>query len=165
MKVDHRERRQELALTLVDVVRVYDGSDGAATLALYDRLNQLGPHGEIAVNLFRAQKSSARAKVYRGGERGRGSYRGMAYGRKEWSIENLARILAQHADASGLRWGWGQDNAQEFHRVVLYVDLPSGQVSFHTTSRLTGPEYLGTWDGVRDASPGRICRWIAELLA
>lgn len=147
-------------MSLVDVVRVYEASDGTATRALYDRLEQLGPRGHIAVNLFRAQKSSARAKVYRGG-----GYRGKAYDRKQWSMDNIAKILAEHAEACAIRWGWGQDDAQAFHSAVLYIDLPTGQVSFHTATRGAGPDYAGAWDGVRDASPQRICRWVAELLA
>jgi hypothetical protein len=64
-------------VNLIDVALVYEGSNGDATRVLYARLEALGPIGAIAVNVFRAHKSSARAKVYRGGERGRGSYRRM----------------------------------------------------------------------------------------
>lgn len=145
--------------------RVYDGSDGAATMALYGRLNGLGAAGVIAVHLFRAHKNSARAKLYRGGVRGRGSYRRMAYDRKDWSIGNLCEALRKHAEGCGIAWGWGEDAAEPFYNAVLYVDLPSGQVSFHTTPRGAGPDYPGIWDGVRDAGAERICRWAARLLA
>ena len=123
-----------------------------------------GSVGEIAVNLFRSHKNSARAKVYRGGIRGKGSYKGMAYDRKQWALDNLVKILVDHALAAGLTWGWAIDEAQEYHRWVLYVDLPTGQVSFHTALRGVGPAYTGKWDGVREAGAGRICRWIAGLL-
>jgi hypothetical protein len=46
---------------LDDLVRIYEGSDGKATIALYQQLSVLGPAGIVAVNLFRAQKCSARA--------------------------------------------------------------------------------------------------------
>lgn len=141
------------------VAQVYDGSSGDATKALYERLRKLGPAGAIAENLFRACKSSARAKVYRGG-----GYRGMAYDRKQWAMDNLAKILTEHGEACALRWGWGQDEKQEFHSWVLYVDLPTGQVSFHTAKRGAGPDYAGQWDCVVDASAGRICTWCAQLL-
>lgn len=147
-----------------EITVIYEGSNGDATKALYDRLALLGPLGQIAVNLFRAQKSSARAKVYRGGMRGRGSYRGMAYDRKQWAMDNLASILTEHAQTCGMGWGWGDDQMQEYHRAVLYVDLPTGQVSFHTDHRGKGPDYPGNWDKARDASPGRICSWCARLL-
>lgn len=150
-------------LDLRDVVRVYEGSDGDATKALYDRLNQLGPAGEVATNLFRAHKNSARAKVYRGGNR-RGSYRGQAYDRKTWAMNNLCQILLLHADALGLSWGWAIDVAEARHRHVLYVDLPTGQVSFHTEQRLGGPDYPRQWDGVRGMGAQRICQWCVQLV-
>ena len=149
---------------LSDVINTYLGSDGDATKALYARLEQFGPLGTIAVNLFRAQKASERAKVYRGGVRGKGSFRGMAYDRKQWAMDNLCTALTSHADESGIRWGWGVDSKQEFHRHVLYVDLPTGQVSFHTTSRGDGTHYPGSWDGVPGQSADRILRWIGRVL-
>lgn len=141
------------------VLSIYEGSDGGATTALYEKLRPFGPAGAVAENLVRAQKSSARAKVYRGG-----SYRRAAYDRKEWSIGNLCAALSDHAAAIGIVWGWGEDTAQPVHRFVLYVDLPTGQVSFHAGQRGTGPDYPGAWDGCRGASPARICRFTADLL-
>ncbi|MDQ2084777.1 hypothetical protein RA307_31750 [Xanthobacteraceae bacterium Astr-EGSB] len=145
---------------LPEVVAVYTGSDGDATKALYGRLEQRGPIGAIAVNLFRACKASERAKVYRG----RG-YRGAAYDRKGWALDNLCTALAQYNGVLGSPWGWGVDHAQPVHCFVLYVDLPTGQVSFHSAARGEGPDYPGQWDGVRGASADRICRWCARLLA
>jgi len=144
---------------LAHVVAVYEGSNGDATKALYERLEKLGPMGVVAANLLRAQKNSARAKAYRR------KFKGMAYDRKQWAMGNLATALAQHADALDLRWGWGDDPAQEFHRTVLYVDLPTGQVSFHTDMRGDGPDYPAAWDGIPGKSPERICRWAARVLA
>jgi hypothetical protein len=151
-------------MDLAGVVRIYDGSDGAATLALYAQLEARGPAGVVAMNLFRAQKASSRAKVYRGGVPGKGSYRGMAYDRKAWSLTNLCTTLDAHGDALGLRWGWAFDPAMPGFPWVLYVDLPTGQVSFHNPAPIGKARYVGTWDGVRQASPGRICRWVAHLL-
>lgn len=150
----------DYAAALAEVLRVYEGSDGDATKELYLRLEQLGSIGCIAMNLLRAQKNSARAKVYRG----RG-YRGMAYDRKQWAMDNLAQILVAHADAIGIRWGWGVDPKQPAHNQVLYVDLPTGQVSFHTAPRGQGPDYPGQWDGALGQSTGRICMWCARLLS
>lgn len=152
-------------MTLIEVYNVYNGSDGDATKALFARLEQLGPIGAIALNLFRAHKNSARAKVYRGGIRGQGSFKGMAYDRKDWAMRNLQNALTDHAAALGIGWGWALDEAQAYHRWVLYVDMPAGQISFHTLHRGAGPDYAGKWDGERDAGAGRICRWIAQLLA
>jgi len=149
---------------IADVIHVYRGSDGNATVALYQRLEALGPAGTVAVNLFRAQKASERAKVYRGRERGRGSYRAMAYDKKQWSLDNLAAALAAHAATLGIAWGWGIDEEQPVHRHVLYVELPTGQVSFHTDERGAGPDHPRGWDGVPRQSADRILRWISRLL-
>lgn len=151
-------------MTFSDLLAIYEGSNGEATKALYAELEPIGPIGLIATNLFRAHKASARAKVYRGGERGRGSYRSMAYDRKEWSLGNLQDVLTRYGTELGIAWGWKEDPAQEFHRWVLYVDLPTGQVSFHTAHQGSGPDYSGAWDGVRDQGPTRICMFIARVL-
>jgi hypothetical protein len=152
-------------MTLAEILSVFDGSDGDATKALFARLEARRPIGVVAMNLFRACKNSARAKVYRGGVRGRGSFKAMAYERKAWAIDNLAKALDAHADALGIRWGWAIDPAQSFHRDVLYVDLPNGQVSFHTAPRGQGPDYPDAWDGVSGAGPGRICSYCVRVLA
>ncbi len=125
---------------------VYDGSDGALTTRYYAALQERGPVGVIAMNLFRASKCSARAKVYRGGIKGKGRYKDMAYDRKDWSIKNLCCALAEHGEGLGIVWGWKQDPAQAYHNWVLYVEIESGQVSFHTSARGTGPDYAGEWD-------------------
>ena len=78
---------------------IYYGSDGESTKALYARLWKLGPVGVIAVNLFRACKCSERAKQYHGGIRGKGSYRSMAYERKQWSIAALQRQALKYSFA------------------------------------------------------------------
>jgi hypothetical protein len=136
----------------MNVAAVYAGSDGALTRRFYAELEQCGPVGLVALNLFRAQKCSARAKVYRGGVRGVGSYRGMAYERKNWSMHNLCRMLSTHGPALGITWGWKKDPMQSFHNWVLYVDLPGGQVSFHSAERLDGPDYSADWDRQRKSA-------------
>lgn len=143
---------------LYEVSTVYAGSNAEATKALYQRLEQLGPLGAIAMNLLRAQKNSSRAKVYRG----RG-FKDAAYERKQWAMGQLTAILAQHAGS--MVWGWQQDAAAPIYQWVLYVELPTGQVSFHSATRGVGPDFPGAWDKIRDASPGRICRFAAEQLA
>jgi hypothetical protein len=148
-----------MSAALADVLRVYQGSNGDATRALYVRLEALGAAGTIAVNLFRAQKSSERAKVYRGG-----GYRGMAYDRKQWSLDNLCTALAEHAAALGIEWGWGEDSETIGFTQVLYVELPTGQVSFHAPTRGTGPDHARPWDGRKGQSPDRIIRFVARLL-
>lgn len=146
-------------------MEIYAGSNGDATKALYRRLEGLGPVGVVAMNLFRAQKASTRAKEYRGGVRGQGSFKSMAYEKKNWSLGNLTDMLTRHGDRLGLRWGWQADTATHGFEWVLYVDTPCGQVSFHSATRLKGPDYPYAWDGAVNASVGRIIRWCEQLLA
>lgn len=141
---------------------IYDGSDGEATKRFYALLEQRGPVGQVAVALFRAQKCSARAKVYRGGVRGHGSYRSMAYDRKSWSMSELCKILEKHQ--LGIVWGWKEDPAADFNRWVLYVDLPGiGQVSFHSPNRMSGPDYPRDWDR-QHASAERVIQFASAVL-
>ena len=127
---------------------VYEGSNGGVTRSYCCRLEKAGPMGRIAAHLFRAQKASARAKVYRGGIERHDrhvSYREVAYEQKSKRLNDLCHVLA--SDGCGMSWGWGVDPAQRGARFVLYLDLPQGQVSFHSTERFAGPDYDREWDG------------------
>lgn len=103
------------------------------------------------MNLLRAQKASARAKVYRGGVRGVGSFRRMAYERKSWSMQNLCGVLDRHGAELAIRFGWKMDSSVVFGERpswVLYIELPRiGQVSFHSPARLSAHDFSGEWDG------------------
>lgn len=139
----------------MNAAAIYAGSDGAATKAYYAELEKCGVMGRIAMNLFRAQKCSARAKVYR-----RGSFKGMAYERKEWSMGQLVGILEAHrvnGDEPAIPYGWKVDASVLFDGEpswVLYIDLPElGQVSFHAPRRGLGPDYAGWWDGQHASEP------------
>jgi hypothetical protein len=147
--------------TLEQIQSIYAASDGDATRLLYASLEELGSAGIIAVNLLRASKCSERAKAYR---KGRG-YKTAAYERKDWSIHNLAGAL--FVDDLGLRWGWAVDgallNRGDPHHHIIYVEMPTGQVSFHLGVRYAGPDFAGEWDGVKDAASDRIIRWAAQL--
>ncbi len=151
-------------LALAEIMAIYAGSDGDATRALYDALGLCGPAGTVATNLFRACKASERAKVYRGGQRGRGSFRAMAYERKGWAIDNLAAALSAHAAALDIVWGWGMDGQVIGYSHVLYVDTPAGQISFHSPYKGKGPDYPGVWDGARGMAPQRVCSFAARVL-
>lgn len=146
---------------VAQVMQVYIGSDGGMTRALYEALEERGPAGRVATNLFRAVKCSERAKRYRG----RG-FKASAYERKEWSLGNLCEVLERHADELGIKWGWSVDEAQAYHDKVLYVELERfGQVSFHAAERLGGPDFTGQWDGARGSAPQRVCAYVAAVLA
>jgi hypothetical protein len=132
---------------------IYAGSDGEATKALYARLEGMGRDGLVAMNLFRACKASERAKKYRR------KFKGLAYEKKNWSLKLLCDALA----SSDRTWGWAEDPEQEFHRWVLYVELPTGQVSFHAAQPLTPHPYHGHWDGTY-LSAERIVRYVEMIL-
>lgn len=120
---------------------IYRGSDGAETSAYYKHLEGRGPIGIVAMNLFRAQKCSSRAKVYRGRR-----FKDAAYERKEYSLRELCRVMKHHGPQSGIWYGWREDPSQDFARWVLYVELPEGQVSFHAPARGLGPDHDRDWD-------------------
>lgn len=118
---------------------VFNQSNGEVTKAYYAELATRGPIGKAAVALFRAQKTSTRAKKYSP------KYRRMAYDTKSWSIDQLAEAL----EKLDMRHGWKQDPKTLFGEQpswVFYVDLPLGQVSFHSPERGKGPDYAGEWD-------------------
>lgn len=146
-------------IDLAEVERIFKGSDAKETIGLYQAIEATGPLGAIAVNLLRAAKKSERAKKYRG------KYKGASYDGKQWAMGRLCDLLPE----SHFVWGWAIDEKMRSgsgdpHYHVLYIDLPSGQVSFHTGARGQGPDYPLAWDGVRGAGAGRICRWAAYLL-
>lgn len=131
---------------------VFEGSEAEVTKAYYAALAARGPAGDVAVNLMRAQKCSTRAKRYRGGIRGVGSYRSMAYETKSWAMVNLCKVLDTHGKQLKIRFGWKPDPTVIFGERpswVLYIDLPQGQVSFHSPSRLSDHGYAGEWDRER----------------
>ncbi len=150
-------------MEIMNPLAVYEGSDASQTKALYSKMESLGPIGLLALNLFRAQKCSARAKLYRGGIPGGGSFKDMAYDRKAWSLKNLNSILLKHHLELRIPWGWQRDPAEKLAPWVLYIDLPQGQVSFHSTERYSGPDYLKCWDG-RHKNAERIITFCSEVL-
>lgn len=130
-------------------IDIFRGNNGDVTKAWYAELQAKGFLGELAVALFRAQKRSTAAKRYRGGR-----YRRAAYDVKNWSLSEICRLLSRGGHR--FEWGWQRDPNTPGFEWVLYVDLPTGQVSFHSAERLGGPDYFGKWDGVRGASEPRI---------
>ena len=150
-------------------IDVYSGSNGEITRQYYAELMKRGRIGTIAMNLFRAQKCSERAKLYRGGIRGQGSFRSMAYERKGYSMQMLSMNLKELRgdDLIRINFGWKRDEKVILSgddSWVLYVDLPTGQVSFHSSIRYEGPDYQGDWDRQR-ASAERILAFCDAVMA
>ena len=133
------------------VRRAFHGSCGVTTRKLLRELEELGALGKIAAHLFRAQKASNGGKRYRGGFKSasghRYKYRDLAYDKKAASLSTLCSLLEK--DSAGLTWGWKLDAKQSAAEHVLYVELPTGQCSFHSKQRYGGPDFPGDWDKQR----------------
>lgn len=134
-------------------IEAYVGSDAAETRAYLKRLEGRGVLGRVAALLFRIQKASKRAKKY-----GPTRFRGYSYGRKNECLQELCSLLLRDGERVGITFGWKIDADQPWHKWVLYVDLPQGQVSFHSADRFLGPDYPGDWDKLR-ASQERILQF------
>ena len=145
----------------ITVREAYYGSSSGASKSVCSRLGKQGRCGRIAAELFRIQKTSSRAKEYLGRVSSWSysrSYRDLAYDRKNEILERLCDLL--YADSCGLGWGWGMDTSQWHAKYVLYLDLPQGQVSFHSKKRYLGDDYLGWlgWPGGQRRTDGTILR-------
>lgn len=144
--------------SLARVMQVYQASSADDTRRLYLELTKMSPAGELASNLMRACKKSERAKVYRQRAHTASSYDG-----KAWAMGEICRLLLRYPTLVSA-WGWGLDDKQPLHKHVLYVELPQGQVSFHTDSRGLGPDYGKPWDGKTGMSAQRACTFAASVL-
>src|ERR1700732_3471303 len=136
-------------------MRAFEGfnqNDGDVKKAYYASMNAKSIECQLGVALFRAQKRSTAAKRYRGRK-----YTRAAYDVKNWSLSEVCRILdAMAAFEMAPRWGWKRDPNTPAFEWVLYVDFPAVQVSFHSPTRLNGPDYPGEWEGIRGVSVERI---------
>jgi hypothetical protein len=143
---------------------VYQTSDGSVTRRFYRALKERGPWGDVAAALFKAQKASKRAKKYGpvAGVAG-SSYRDLSYQRKAEALAHLCTLL--EAKIPDWAWGWKEDGASGLPPWVLYVEIPQGQVSFHSNERFSGPDYKGKWDGMRGYSEERIILFCDFILS
>ena len=98
-EANRREREDLQKLHQYQAYSVYNGSNGGATRGYLSSLEKQGHYGKIAAALFRTQKSSTRAKMYRGSK-----YTGMAYEKKNEVMQQLCNLLNE--DSCGLIWGW-----------------------------------------------------------
>lgn len=144
----------------VTAKEIYEQQNGEVTKAYYSELGARGFNGALAVALFRASKRSTAAKRYRGRK-----FTRAAYDVKNWSLSEVCRILekANAETVNGIQWGWKHDPNTPGYEWVLYVELPQGQVSFHSAEKLQGPEYQGEWDGQR-VSAERIQRFCDSVM-
>ena len=162
LRAIEQRRQRERMERCQPATLAYHESDASRTKRLLRALTATGQLGRIASDLFRAQKSSARARSIEAVSTGDPRI-------PSWPTGARARCWPLFAK----RWSrmprvWSGAGARTlpgiFARWVLYVELPTGQVSFHSPDRLDGPVYPGAWDGMRDASAGRILRLCDQIL-
>lgn len=149
---------------MLSVSECFHGSNASATMRLFDELLRLDENGQLACLLFKALKASVRAKVYRGWADDGRSFRSLSYDRKGEALSSLAEFLDCVGSGADV-WGWKIDpHANHSNHWVLYLELPDGQVSFHSPKRFAGPDFLGEWDGVLGASEERVIRFCESVL-
>ena len=66
------------------------------------------------------------------------------------------------AESLGIGWGWREDPNQEFHNQVVYVELETGQCSFHAETRGKGPDFEREW--AQGSSRETILKFVESLL-
>lgn len=84
----------------------------------------------------------------------------------------IAVALARMALSSGFAAGTGIDNNEgndPAWRVVLYIDLPTGQVSWHIAPNdqhllVDLPKYPKQWDGTFEGRGTDFCKWEAHVV-
>lgn len=140
----------------LQAINPFQTTDGDEVIDYCTALCERGLIGGLAVCLFRTQNNSSRAKR---NHRSRSS----RYENKNGQILTLCRFLERFAEGLAVDWGWREDDQQAYHRQVLYVDTPEGQVSFHTADRLQGPDYEKPWCQKRP-SEDRLLGLFAEIL-
>jgi hypothetical protein len=125
-------------------IEAFNAKDGGVTVGYQNELISRGKAGQLAFGLFRAQKRSTRAKVYRG------KFRGNSYDGKNEAlkfVDSLLLLSGSSLDSAVSDWGWKRDHRQAMHDQVLYVDLKDfGQCSFHSAQAMSGRHYRGNWD-------------------
>lgn len=131
------------------------------TKQYYEAMNALGPRGELAVALLRALKRSKRQTGF--GYRRISKRKTETYDHADayaWAITELIRVLLNHADWLGYKWGWLAG--------FLYIDLPTGQVHFTCEDRSLCPDHpnppLFRFDGSMDLRVIQFCDSISDTV-
>ena len=148
---------------------------GAETRRTNKLLGQTS-YGQLLAALRDAQEANDRAKdraadglrrrEYNDGSRYSGAnyYRSRRardhdYYEKRIAISNAVKLATE----AGVKFGWRRDGS--LVPWVVYFEVPTGQVSFHDSTRGEGSDYDQPWDGVRNASGERISSAIEALVA
>lgn len=117
-------------------------------------LDAMGPMGQLASLLFKAEKASKQANSYSGkapvSQRPYGDY---SKDRMKGMLEKAIGLLDAHAKDLGIPWGWSKDDAPGKPPWILCIGLPTGVVTFRMPERRLGPDYgPGAEDGCRNSN-------------
>lgn len=120
----------------------------------YHRIN-VPPDREFCPHLARAEKAEARVRELEAQKNGAYSERNKCVA----LIAHLARLLDW---ASGTRQHEGTEPWDDDWRTVVFIDLPTGQISWHLQDAEKPlvadlPHYEGTWDGHSTEEKYRRC--------
>lgn len=133
-------------------------------------LNQLRLHGRVGMigaALLNCQKESSNAKKHLKGHAGAIQSRRLSRERYQQKHQAMAALQVHLKEYQTFNWGWAPDpNPSKSSAVhVLYVDLPTGQVGFHSTQMLgrNAKVYTGQWDG-QNKNMERIFKFCEDIL-
>ena len=91
-----------------------------------------------------------------------------AYSERTAAAVGMARFALMCGFAAGIGKD-GNEHWDDEWRVVLYIDTPTGQVSWHIAPEdqhlLSGlPAYEGVWDGTFRSRDGSFCKWYTRAV-
>ena len=110
-------------------------------------LDSMGPLGQLASRLFKAEKASKQAGSYQGkAPVSRRPYCDYSKDRMREMLMKTVCLLDAHAKLLGISWGWRANDKPDSPPWVLGIDLPNGQVTYGLPDRLMGPDYESASD-------------------
>lgn len=116
---------------------IFRQNDSEVTKGWYDEMNKRGVEGQLAVALFRAQKSWDNVEKWPVSR-----FSEQKNNHRRWSLSEVCRILSEHPDLCP--WGWGKEDhlATPAWPHVLHLELPRcGSLTFFCEVRLQGPDH------------------------
>ena len=126
----------------------FSTSDAPASRRLCKELDAMGPMGQLASLLFKAEKARMQAKSYSGRAPVSGRpYRGYSYDRMREMLAKAIRLLDARAKAMGMPWSWHREDKPSGPFWSLTIDLPTGRVAYRMPYLYAEPEY---YSGVED---------------
>ena len=146
------------------VSEAFSTSSPQLSRRLCQDLDSMGPMGQLASLLFKAEKASKQAKSYSGREPvSRRPYGDYSKDRMEKMLMEVISLLDAHAKNMDISWGWSESDVPDAPPWVLCIDLPTGQVTYRMRERRLGPGFeLGAEDDCRNSD--RITDFCAGVL-